>query len=158
MKRCVGWGVLLVATVLLTGCHRSTASADVDETGAAPTYTVGATLGSSPPVAEVRFSLPAAPVAGRGFRVDAVMVFARSVPEANVEVVGDEGLTIVSPTAVTHLQRLESGARVPLGIEASAETPGTHLITVRTTSNSAAAGVADSVVFPVVVGTVPAAN
>jgi hypothetical protein len=158
MKRQAGWVVTVLAAGVVGGCHGPTGSSHVETADVAKTYTVGATLGANPPAAEVRFSLPSAPVVGRGFRLDAVMVFARAVPDAQVEVVGDEGLSIVSPTGAQHLQRLESGARVPLGIEASAETPGTHLITVRTTSEGASADLADAVIFPVVVGTLPAGN
>ena len=158
LKMRSGVWVLAALTIGLAACHRAVESSHSDGAPVEQSYTVGATLGTAAPAAEVRFMLPAAPVVGRGFRVDAVMVFARPTPDVRVEVVGDDGLTIVSPPTPAHLQRLESGARVPLGIEASAETAGTHLVTVRVTSELSSADVADAVVFPVVVGAAPVAN
>jgi hypothetical protein len=138
--------------------HRATAAAGSPEQRAldvAHHMGPGVPVGGGTAAVEVRFELASAPVPGQPFEVRLAVLPDAVAAQMQVEVTAGDGLVLSAPSAPLTVQKVEPGTVQFLTAEASAERPGTHVLTVRVTFDNPGGSETRDFSFPVVVGARP---
>jgi hypothetical protein len=126
------WRVIAawLALLVLCACEQSATPtvAHVTRASAGPAMAMAVVSGSTLAPIEAHFNVPAAPVLNAPFKVELIVTAGAAAPVMTLEVSGEEGLQILTPSAPLSFDKLAAGRDVQVTIEAQASTAGAHLV------------------------------